>query len=299
MSRLLATWDRLWFAPVPAEPLGRMRLTLGLLLLWWWAWLWPELGLLFHDGGVVDPRLIGDHWTPYRWDVLQGRSLPALQVGHLLGLGVIAAYAAGLATPVTKWLVPVLLVAVLHRSPWAWNGGDRLIRIWALMMALTPCGAAWSVDAWLRQRWGWARRSEVPVLGLRLVQLQLLVMYLWTGIDKLRYGAWRDGSAVYYAMSEGNFSRAAWLIDPVMQSAAGWPLSALLVVFTLVFEVGFVVGALHPITRRATLAAGTLLHGGIFATLSVGMFGPASVWGYQAFLGDPTLPSRSSDDPVS
>lgn len=292
MSRLWDRWDRFWFAAVPAEPLGWMRASLGLLLLWWWAWLAPDLALLFHDRGAVDPQLIAESWTPYRWDVLQGLSFGELRAFHATGLLVIALYAVGLGTPVVKWLVPVFLVALLHRSPWAWNGGDRLIRIWALLLALTPCGAAVSIDAWLRARRGRPAIERVPVLGYRLVQIQLMVMYLWTGLDKLTSPSWWSGSAIYYAVSEGNFSRWPQLLDPVLQGPVGWPLSALLVAFTLLFEVGFVPGVLFARTRRLTLAAGAALHAGIFLTMSVGMFGPASVWGYQAFLADPTLPGR-------
>lgn len=292
MRALWARWNTLWFAPVDARPLGAMRITLGLLLLWWWAWLWPELGLLFHDQGAIDPRLIGDHWTPYRWDVLQGWSLAQLQLGHVVGAALIVLYTLGLGTPVVKFAVAAALVAVLHRSPWVWNGGDRMIRIWVLTMALTPCGAAYSVDAWLKARRGQAPHTTVPVLGLRLVQLQLMVMYTWTGIDKLQHAAWWDGSAIYWAVSDGNFSRAPWLLDPLLQTALGWPISAVLVVATLVFEAGFVPLVLWPTTRRATLIAGALLHAGIFVTMSVGMFGPASVWGYQAFLSDRWPPPR-------
>jgi hypothetical protein len=273
-----------------------MRVSLGLLLLWWWAWLAPDLALLLHDGGAVDPRLIAESWTPYRVDWLQGLTLSQLQWAHLGGLAVLLAYTLGLGTPVVRWLVPLMLVVVMHRSPWAWNGGDRLIRIWALTLALTPCGAAWSVDAWWRARSGRPAIGEVPVLGYRLVQLQLLVMYLWTGLDKLGDPAWLNGSAIYYAVSEANFSRAPWLFDPLLQGPAGWALSAVLVAFTLIFEIGFVPLVLHPRTRKATLAAGAALHAGIFATMSVGMFGPASVWGYQAFAFDPTLRGARDDE---
>lgn len=295
MKRLWEAWDQLWFAPVDARPLGAMRVSLGLLLLWWWAWLGPELELMFHDDGVFDPTLIRNDWMPARWDLLQGWTLPQLQAGHAAGLLVLAAYTLGLGTPLLRFVVPMMLVAVLHRAPWAWNGGDRLIRIWALILALTPCGTAWSVDAWLRQRLGRPVRETVPVLGLRLVQLQLVVMYTWTGLDKLRNASWRDGTAIYQALSDGHFNRFPALIDPLMATDAGLWASAFLVVATLIFEAGFLPLVAWRRTRVATLLAGVALHLGIFVTMSVGMFGPASVWGYQAFLADRWPPRGGSD----
>ena len=53
------------------------------------------------------------------------------------------------------------------------------------------------------------------------------------------------------------------------------------------------------LVRRAItagLAAGVALHTGIFFTLSVGMFGPASVWGYQALLPWALRRPEAADD---
>lgn len=290
VRRLVSAWDHLWFAPVDARSLGAMRVSLGLLLLWWWAWLLPELGVLFGPESVADPILLDSKRSPYAISPLDGAPVETLRWVWGGGLVVIAAYTVGLGTPVVRFLVPALLVSVYHLNPWAWNGGDRLIRIWTVLMALTPCGAAWSVDAWLRGRWGRAPRRTVPAWGHRLVQLQLVVMYTWTGIAKLESRPWRDGTAITWSVLDGAFNRAPWLLDAVVLSRPGLWAGALLVAFTLVFEVGFGPLVLWRRTRPWTLLAGVALHAGIFVTMSVGMFGPASVWGYQAFY--PSWPRR-------
>ena len=196
----LTWWDTFWFAPVDARSVAAMRISLSLLLLWWWVWLYPELPLLFSESGLHDAYLLRKHWSlggdsllsplypalAYVLDgivaigllspefihgvidhphlaLTQGWTLEQLQWGHLGGVVLLLAYLLGFGTDVVKFLVLGLLVVTYHRAPWIWNGGDRLMRIWVLFMCLTPSGAVWSVDAWIKERLGWARRTTVPV----------------------------------------------------------------------------------------------------------------------------------------
>lgn len=281
-------FDRFLFAPVDARVVAAMRITLGVLLLLEWMPLGPRFVTLFHVDGIADVELVETYWTPYAVRVLEDFSPDALMGVYAFGIVAILAFTLGVATPVSNLVVAGLLVAIHHRSPWIQNGGDRLMRIWTLMMLVMPSGAMWSVDAWLR-----GRRETVPIFGLRLVQLQLVVMYTYTGLAKLGDIAWFQGDAIYYAIQDGGFSRAPWLLDPIVQHAGARPFLMLLDWATLVFEIFFLPLVGYPRTRNATLIAGVALHAGIFATMAVGLFGPASVWGYQAFL--PWARSQADD----
>ncbi len=285
LSRVWGAWDRFWFSPVSARSLGWMRVSLGLMLVWWWAWLGTDLELLFWREGVADQVLMDHKRTPWALGWLDGLSLGELRAVWGAGLALMIAYTLGIATPVVRWLVVLAMVSMYHADPWAWNGGDRLIRIWTVILAVTPCGAAVSVDAWWRVRRGLQVPEWVSGHGHRLVQIQLALMYTWTGIAKLGDPLWRDGSAIYWSVLDGSFNRMPDLLDPILRSGLGPWLSVLLVTFTLVFEVGFAPLVAWSRTRNATLVAGVVLHMGIFLTMSVGMFQPASLWGYQAFIG--------------
>lgn len=276
--------DRFFFAPVDARIVAMMRITLGALLLLEWLPLGSQFVTLYHVDGIVDPTLIDTYWTPWAVRILETFSPAGLMGVYIFGIGAIVAFTVGAFTPVTNLVVVGLLVAIHHRNPWIQNGGDRLLRIWAVMMLTTPSGAMWSVDAWLRARWGRPPRPTVPAFVLRLVQIQLVVMYTYTGIVKLGDSAWRDGHAIYYAIGTGGFSRAPAVLDPLIQSGLVQPLLSLLDWATLIFEVAFGPLVIIRRTRVPTLWAGGLLHAGIFMTMAVGLFGPASVWGYQAFL---------------
>ncbi|MEO0602097.1 MAG: HTTM domain-containing protein [Myxococcota bacterium] len=274
--------DRVLFAPVDARVVAAMRISLGVLLLLQWLPLGPQFVTLFHVDGIVDARLIESYWTPWTVRWMEALSPQALLGVYGLGIVALVAFTVGAGTPVANLVVAVLLVSLHHRNPWIQNGGDRLLRIWALMMLVMPSGAVWSVDAWLRRRWGLPLRRFVPAFGLRLVQLQLVVMYTYTGLAKLGDAAWLQGDAIYYALGDAGMSRAPGWIDPIVQHGLARPWLRLLDVGTLIFEIGFGPLVLWSRTRTGTLVAGVALHIGIFATMSVGLFGPAAVWGYQS-----------------
>lgn len=290
----LKIWDKLWFSPVDARSLAWLRITLGVLLIITHVTSWPELVLLFHDAGLVDPILLEAYWTPLRFSPFDGLSPAGLQLMNTATLAVFIAFTLGFQTRIMSVLSVILLAGIWHRSPWIQNGGDRLLRLWVIYLALVPAGAAWSIDAWIRQKRGLPVVTQVPVLAHRLIQLQVVVMYTATGIIKLDGSAWQDGSAIYYALSDGSYSRFTTLMDTLLQySVAQWATMGLTWA-TLVFEVAFLPLIAWRRTRVATLLVGIGLHAGIWMTMSVGIFSWASVWAYPVFV-DPKLAGQVVD----
>jgi hypothetical protein len=278
---VIARWTMFWFRPVDARALGAMRIALGVLLVVFHVGLWPRLDLFSADG-PVDLRALREGWSAERWSYLDGLDDAQVAAAHVAALFVLLAFTVGLGTPVTSWLSLVVLVALWHRSPYIQNGGDRLLRIWCFYLALTPCGRALSVDAWLFRRRDAC--ALVPVYGIRLVQIQTMVMYAYTGIMKLSGSTWQRGTAIYYALSDGSFARFPELFDRLLATPTGQALCAAGTIGTLAWEIGFVPLVLWRRTRWLALALGLFFHAGIFATMSVGIFSWASVWGYLAWI---------------
>ncbi len=93
-------------------------------------------------------------------------------------------------------------------------GGDNVYRVFLYLMVLSPCGAARSLDAWLRGK----PAADVPCWPRRLFIFQLTVIYVATGIMKLGstwtiMGGW---SALYLALNLPGIARwpgdwAAWV----------------------------------------------------------------------------------------
>jgi hypothetical protein len=111
------------------------------------------------------------------------------------------------------------------------------------------------------------------------MQCQVVIIYASSGLWKLFGPVWRDGSGVYYALSNNVFHRAPLAIP--MEAAT------MMVVFTygtLFFELAFPLLVLTRPTRRLAFAAGIALHAGLWLTLELGLFSWLMIASYLAFL---------------
>jgi len=275
---LISKWNHFWFQPVHPGSLGVMRISLGLMLAASHLMLWPDLVMLYGPEGPVPTNIVTS--GSYRWSYLDyiGND-EALHMVHGAGLIVFLLFALGWRTRTMAWLALLIQVAYHHRNPWCQHGGDRVFRLMTLYMALAPTGAAMSIDA-LR------RKIPVvpPILSHRLIQLQLMVIYLFSGIEKVHGSSWLNGTANYYALATRNFQRFPGLLDPILSSAVGqWAIMATTWI-TVVWELAFTAMVLWKPTRRWALWIGVGVHVGIAATMMVGSFSFIMMWAYLAFV---------------
>lgn len=275
----------------PASGLGVMRLLLGLLLVLTHALYWPEVDTWFGPQGVVPPSVLERGWTAWRMSVYDYcDSVAAVHLAHAVGLLALVGFTVGWRTRTMAVLALLVQVSVHHANPWVQNGGDRVLRIMTLYLALSPCGLAWSVDAWLHARRRRALGLSGQVMALapawcrRLVQAQVIVIYTYTGVAKLQGRTWREGTALYYALSDENYARVPTLVDAVLATGAGQAAAAAGTFITSLWEALFGLLVLWAPTRGPALILGLVLHGGIWLTMSVGLFSFATTWGYLAFL---------------
>ena len=279
-TRAWAAWERFWFAPEPTSTLALVRIAFALVAFGWTASLAPDL-MAFYTADGIHPEL-GEQPTG-AWTLLQLSDSPAavwslwaaMLVGSLCLLVGFVSRAAAL-------VVFVGLVSFTRRDFLVVNSGDELLRIVALFLALSPCGAALSVDRWLRVR-DRDRFWEAPLhapWALRLIQVQLSFVYLSTVWHKVRGETWNDGTAVSYAFRIEDISRF-----PLPDALTGSLLFANLATFgTLAVELGLAVLVWNRVLRPWILLAGVGLHLGIDFTVRVGFFTPTILVCYLAFL---------------
>ena len=283
-------WERFWFRPTAPHSLALLRIAFGGLALLSHLALWPDLSLLFGADGPMPLEIAIAQGRATRLSLLDLAVDPAALRGLMvIGALVHLAWMLGWKTRWTGPLSALVLVSLHHRNLWFQHGGDRVIRLAVLMLALAPCGATLSIDAWRRQRravrdGAGAATPLVAAWPLRLFQLQWMIIYGFTGVDKLRGDNWLDGTALYYALSDLSFQRFPAWVEPLLQSPWGQAACALLTWLALAWEVAFAPLVLWAPARLPLLVAGIGLHLGIAATISVGSFSFAMVAGYLAFL---------------
>ena len=286
MTRAVAAWNRFWFDPQPTSTLALFRIAFGLLTLTWAIALGPDLTAFFGRDGIVPEPLDYDALgLPWTWGLLNGNPGDAAVVALYAALiAAAAALTVGFHTRIAAAVVFVAILSFERRNPFVFNAGDTLIRITALYMVLAPAGEALSVDRWRRVRarvrdtiWEFPKRAP---WALRLVQIQLSVIYLSTVWEKLQGDTWLDGTAVSYALRTDDIQRVG-LPSLITESPLA---SGVLTYGTLITELAVGVLIWNRRLRPYVVVPGIALHLFIDLTLTAGLFSAAMLTCYIAFI---------------
>lgn len=275
---MINAWRRWAFDPIDTTPMAAVRIACGLLTLGWTLYLLPDAQAFLSDKGLTSGPVGGtDGW----WALHLGSPYVVLAV--LAGASI--ALMVGWHSRVAAVVVAVLLTVVQRRDVYVLDSGDLLLRELAIFVALMPSGEKWSLDARRRGEC----RPRAP-WALRLLQVQVSLLYLFSVTAKLHGTSWQDGSAVGKAVQLKDLQRFA-----VPQSlATSVTFSALLTYGTLLIEAFLIVGLWIPKTRWWAMGLGIALHLGIEATLLTGWFSLAVIACYLAFL--PPRPVAAGQD---
>ena len=274
---LAERWERFWFAPTSTATLAVFRVAYGVVLLAWTAAIAPTAGSFFSRTGVL-PSQPG---SGMRWGVLDwfGSDAAVYLVVALLGAAAIC-IAVGYRTRLASVVAFVGLIALIRRNPFVFNSGDALLRNIALFMVLAPSGAAFSVDRWRAARENfWHSPGRAP-WALRLVQVQISMVYLFTVWAKLRGERWLGGTAVGETMRVGDLVRfhiPFGLTDSLL-------LSNLMTYGTLLVETSLAILIWNRRLRPWVIAAGIGLHLFIEVTFALGFFSTIMIMSYIAFV---------------
>jgi hypothetical protein len=180
--------------------------------------------------------------------------------------------------------VYVLVMSFEYRDPWVFNSGDILIRVEALILALSPCGAALSLDRRRSTSTFWSAQIRAP-WAIRLLQIQLSLIYLATVRAKMDGNAWPQGTAVSYALRLQDMlilPTPQWVTtNALLMNVATWG--------TLALELSIGILVWNKRFRPWVLAAGVVMHSLIMITIAVGFFAPAMFVLYLAFIPPETL----------
>lgn len=185
----------------------------------------------------------------------------------------------GFKTRISTIICFILMVSLQNRNYAILNSGDTIMRCMLFLMMFAPTQVKYSVDAYLREKDGIPYNTNIPILTLRLMQLQFSLVYLATTLFKLKGYDWVDGTAVYYTSRLVNFQRVVlpFIFDfPSFVKFATW--SALFIEFAM----GTLVWVKE--LRIWVLLAGILLHLGIEVSMSIGFFEWVMIAGYMLFL---------------
>ena len=205
---LLARIDRRFvgwfFDDESVTPLVVVRIGLGLVALLsnlsylpHMEWIWGEHGFLAQSLRNYQPHPLRLHTDLIFATLIL--SSACLTVGLATRLSGLLA-AAGMA----------VLGSSGHFHSWGWT---TVMPVLLLVVALSPAGNGWSVDAWWAARKGKVLPLVAPRWTLRLLQVHVAVVYLAASWHRCNDRGWIEGEMVYAAFANGMYTRLPY-VDP-------------------------------------------------------------------------------------
>jgi len=267
-----------FFEEGDAAAAAAMRIGYGLVLLFMLWDVSPVRDLLLgHAGyfGTLDPKYVavGDPTELlFRFD-----SSLALRIYFGTFAAVALCATVGLCTRANLAASLFLLLLFQKRNTYMLFGADGVLLQIAIWMLFLRSGRVWSLDRVWRERRGRAIPRVIPLWPLKAIQLQVVAVYLVTGLTKIGTEPWQDGSAIYYGLRSLGSGLLPGLLDHKLALT-------LLTYGTLWVELSFAFLVFWKPTRWIALLSAVALHAGIDALMSIRFFGPVMYLGLLSFV---------------
>jgi len=283
-------WSQLWFQSMTTMPLEIARMGLGAALIVHYSMAIPYLFEFWSDAGFMPLAVALQSSEPWAFSLFFYFSAPwQLAVFHALFLLSCAAFMVGWRTSWVKWIVFVGKISYEARNPQLAYGADIVVCSLLLILCVSPVGRAMSLDRVRAVRE--AKRSSLNATlppytsswagaGIRLMQIQMAVIFFYTGVSKIKWEEWRDGDAVWLVFITNDYYNS--LILDVF--ARQYWLSNVVTYATILVEVAYPFLIWQRRTRPYMLAAAVALHVLIAAFLALIHFSFAMVMGHMSFL---------------
>lgn len=282
----IRAWNRFWFGPISARPLGAYRIVMGVLTLANLGFLAFDLDYWYTGIGILQGSEARQVAGPLRPSPLHWIQDPVSVRLFFAGTATVAAlFTIGWHTRVMGVLLYLAMLSLHNRNIVTNCGPDTLLLIMLFYLMLSPCGAAYSLDSRrAARRRGVSAEPLIVPWAQRLIQLQLSLIYFDTAVLKCHGGTWLGGTAIHFVVTNSEVGRSqfVWLTQyPLLINVLTY--AALFIEFALPFLLWF-----RP-TRAWVALAGLALHIGVLFTVNVPIFGEVMTACYLVFLAPDEL----------
>jgi predicted DCC family thiol-disulfide oxidoreductase YuxK len=283
-------YSRFWFVERPTTPLELVRIGIGAALLLNYLTASSYLLEFWGDAGLLPRALALRDANPWMQSVFFYFTAPWQWIAFdALFLFCCAAFTVGWRTTWVKWIVLIGQVSFAYRNVFLTYGADEILAALLLILCLAPVGSAISLDR-LRavRRIKRVQLDAVPPpytsrwagACTRLMQIQMAVLFFYSGAIKLRGDEWRYGDAIWLIFSSNDyydglvldlFARHYWLVNVATYS-------------TVLVEIAYPFLIWPRATRPYVLAAAVLLHVQIALFMGLFYFSFVMITGHLSFV---------------
>lgn len=267
---ILQSWDNFFFAPKPTEGIALFRIVWVSVLSLYFLFDLPNLTDFYGPHALISLEASKDHFRFPHVNIFHwlGNSYNVLYI--IIGIYGMALVSSlfGFFTRSSLMIVLICLVSLHQRNIWLLSSSELLIRSITILLLCSPCGRALSLDSYFARK-GEGKRlpREWAPWALRLIQIQLSVVYIWTVWHKLKGDTWFDGTALYYATrieAMTNFP-VPFLLDSIwFIKLSTWG--------TLLVELSLGILIWIKELRRPLIITGLIFHLGIEYMMSIPFF---------------------------
>jgi predicted DCC family thiol-disulfide oxidoreductase YuxK len=284
-------WSQIWFQPSTTTPLEIVRVGVGSAVLFHYAMATPFLFIFWGDTDWM-PREAALKYVdgPWMQSVFFYLSEPwQWVVFHALFLFCSAAFVVGWRTAWVKWIVLAGQISYDYGNLTLSYGAHSIAASLLFILCLAPVGRALSLDRARAVRIAKCSNLEATLppytsawagACTRLVQLQMVVLFLCSGIEKVRGDEWWSGDAIWLAFTTNEFYNAplVWLL------ARQYWLVTVATYGTILLEVAYAFLIWQRRTRPYLLVAAVLLHVNFAVLLGLVYFSFIMIMGHLSFL---------------
>jgi predicted DCC family thiol-disulfide oxidoreductase YuxK len=290
LAGLARAWSDFWFESSSTTPLEIARIGIGAAVLFHYAMATPFLLDLWGDEGLM-PRAaaldtLEDSWmqsvffyftAPWQWIAF-----------HALFLFCCAAFMVGWRTSWVKWIVLVGQISYDYRNSTIAYGAESIIACLLVILCLAPIGRAMSLDRVRAVRAAKLNNLQAAVppyaspwanACTRLVQIQMVALFFYSGAEKIRGDEWWSGDAVWLALTTYEF------YNPVLLNVVArqyWIITFFTYV-TIMLEIAYPFLIWQRRTRPYLLAGAILLHVMFAVCLGLVYFSFVMILGHVSF----------------
>lgn len=291
------SWNDFWFRLIDVRQFAVLRIGLGILILIYLAGYLRDFNDQFGPQGWLGSIQELNLYHAGNWSLwLLIDSEPLAMIACFCLLLAALCFTLGFRTRLCGVITWVGLISFWNRNPLLLDGDDAILRTMLFYLLFAPCGNAFSIDGRVRPR---ERRAEI--WPLRMMQMQLALVYFISGWVKFHSPQWLDGSVLQFVLIHPEYAR--WDLGGLVQRPGLQALLGFVSTLIMVWEVLFPVLICARLTRPFTLLIGLIFHTALLTFMHLRLFSVImlflyTLWTPNRFFAE-SPGEAPEDDPLS